>query len=472
MSQRIATLVVFSILLLGCATYEPPRDINTPYTFPNRGGDGPAVKPPPPTTRVFVSNALIKLGIDPNLGGAITYLSEANGTNMINNHDYGRQVQNSLYSGPVPYEPNGQKPHPAWATNGWNPVQVGDYSGTPARSIEWRKIDSTHLYTKATGIQWPLVNVPGECTMEHWYELRDNTVRVRSRTTVQRTDTSFYNPSYQETPSVYLNGPYHRFVSYQGDRPFTNDAISDRTFTNKSEVQYCSENWAAIVNGQGRGIGLYKPNEFNWGGGFWGSSQTGDEYDNATGYVAALPVDQMDYNGVYEYEYVLIVGSVNTIRQFAYSQPRPRNTPDFVFDTGRKGWSYFNTRDQGWPIQTTLNVRWEGLRPDRFRVASPFMFVPASNVPRLYIQAAFSTNATSAHLIWTRQGDNDFRHKPNQELDFPIIGDGQMRVYEIDLSRVASWQGVISRIGLEPTSIEGLQKGGLMRLKSVTTTRP
>lgn len=474
MCQQIFLYVLCSTLLLGCAVYEPPRDITVPYTFPNRSGGagGPSVSIPPPTTRVFISNQLIKLGIDPNLGGGITYLSELNEPNMINNFDYGRQIQTSLYSGPVPYEPNGQKPHPAWSNNGWNPIQVGDYKGTPAGSIEWRKIDSTRLYVRSNGIQWPLVNVFGECIMEHWYELRNNTVRVRSRTTVQRRDTTFYNPSYQETPSIYLNGPYYRFVTYQGTNPFTNDAVTERTYNNKAEVQYGNENWVAQVNRQGRGVGLYKPNEFHWGAAFWGQAETGGEFDNSTGYTTALPVDQMDHNGVYEYEYTLVVGSLADIRQFAYNQPRPRTVPDFVFSANRNGWSFYNTRDQGWPIQNTLNVRWEGTKPERFRVASPFMFFSASNVPKLYVQAAFLTNATTAHFIWTRLGDNDFRHKANQEIDFPIIGDGQMRIYEIDLSRVPTWQGAITRIALEPTDYSTVRKGGTMQLRSVTAARP
>jgi hypothetical protein len=470
-------LIVCSFLagtLFGCAVNIPPSDPAYPFPLPDRsqsGGQVGGVSPiPPPTTRVFVSNKFIRLGIDPNLGGGITYLSEVGQPNMVNNYDYGRQIQTSIFGGPIPY---GQSPEPALAGSGWNPIQVGDYRGTPAGSIEWRKIDSTRLYVKSNGIQWHLINSPGHCVMEHWYEIRDNTVRVKSRTTINRPDQTFYNPTYQEAPAIYLNTPYRRFTYYGGTRPYANAALSAfNEVTNKPVHHTATEEWVAMVNSQSRGLGLYHPGLTNYANNSYGEGNSQGEFDFSGVYMTGLPVDQIDYNGVYEYEYVLILGSVDDIRRFVYNQPRPRTVPDFVFDTGRKGWSYYNTRDQGWPIRNTMDVQWEGTKPEMFRVSSPFVFFPAADAPKLYVQAAFTTNATSARLIWTRIGDRDYRDKANQEVSFPINGDGQMRTYEVDLSRVGTWQGHITRFAIEPITHEGLQKGGQMKLKSVTATRP
>lgn len=72
----------------------------------------------------FIDNGTIKLGVSPDLGGAITYLSKSGrGKNVINNHDWGRQIQMSFFGGPVPYEEKGQKPKKHWAHIGWNPIQ-------------------------------------------------------------------------------------------------------------------------------------------------------------------------------------------------------------------------------------------------------------------------------------------------------------------------------------------------------------
>ena len=59
----------------------------------------------------WLQNDRIKLGVDLDLGGAITFLaSMKDGSNVINNFDLGRQVQLSFYGGPVPFEAKGQKP--------------------------------------------------------------------------------------------------------------------------------------------------------------------------------------------------------------------------------------------------------------------------------------------------------------------------------------------------------------------------
>ncbi len=60
----------------------------------------------------YIQNAYIKVGIDLSLGGAITYIADTKKQiNLINNFDWGRQVQMSFYSGPVPYEPGNKKAH-------------------------------------------------------------------------------------------------------------------------------------------------------------------------------------------------------------------------------------------------------------------------------------------------------------------------------------------------------------------------
>ena len=74
----------------------------------------------------FLENGSIKVGVDLDLGGAITWLSKADGVNRVNNFDHGRQIQLSYFSGPVPFETPDQKPSDHWRHLGWNPIQAGD----------------------------------------------------------------------------------------------------------------------------------------------------------------------------------------------------------------------------------------------------------------------------------------------------------------------------------------------------------
>jgi hypothetical protein len=50
----------------------------------------------------YLDNGVIRLGVDLNVGGTITYLSRS-GTeqNLVNSYDFGRQIQMSYYSGGV-----------------------------------------------------------------------------------------------------------------------------------------------------------------------------------------------------------------------------------------------------------------------------------------------------------------------------------------------------------------------------------
>src|ERR1700678_948641 len=103
-------------------------------------------------------------------GGSITFLANADGENIVNSADLGRQIQMSFYSGPVPYAPDGKQPAKAWEGLGWNPIQTGDYFGHPSRVIDFRQ-RANSIYVKCIPMHWPLDNVPGECTFEEWIRL-------------------------------------------------------------------------------------------------------------------------------------------------------------------------------------------------------------------------------------------------------------------------------------------------------------
>src|SRR6185312_7066462 len=98
----------------------------------------PAFAAPPsaePDMRVL-ANDRVKVGIDLNLGGAITWVSKANDSlNLINSFAWGRQVQMSFYGGPVPFVSGAKQPRKDWAGLGWNPIQVGDCFGHRAKVL-------------------------------------------------------------------------------------------------------------------------------------------------------------------------------------------------------------------------------------------------------------------------------------------------------------------------------------------------
>ena len=138
----------------------------------------------------YLDNGVIRVGVDLRLGGAITYLSPSPGAakehqghkghqevNVINSWDWGRQVQMSYYSGPVPFVVGDKHPSRNWAGLGWNPIQAGDDFGHGSRTVEHSN-DGKTLYVKCVPMQWPLDDVPGECTFESWLALDGAVVKA------------------------------------------------------------------------------------------------------------------------------------------------------------------------------------------------------------------------------------------------------------------------------------------------------
>ena len=271
---------------------------------------------------IYIQNQDIKLGVNLELGGAITYLSETTSAeNIINNYDWGRQIQMSFYSGPNPYIPeSGQQPHENWEFLGWNPIQSGDVGGYKSKVVaSYHGKDS--IYIKSIPMQWPLSNVPGECYFESSIKIKGNRVFVNNRILNHRIDKNQYVARSQELPAIYVNAPYHRLVTYKGDRPFENDAISEIPQNSETEAKWsywqATENWVAHLNEHNFGLGIYTPEVQSYIGGFYGKKGVGGTKDAATGYCAPILTEILDDNIVYDYSYNLCLGSLQEIRNMA-----------------------------------------------------------------------------------------------------------------------------------------------------------
>lgn len=404
----------------------------------------------------FVDNGTIRLGVNLNLGGSITYLADADDrTNIINHHDWGRQIQMSFYSGPQPFTPGGKQPSKTWAGLGWNPIQSGDYAGNRSRIIEHRN-DGKSIYVKCVPMQWPLDNEPGECTFESWIKLEDNVVKVRSRINNNRTDTTQYSGRGQELPAVYTNGPWYRLFSYTGDKPFTNGKLSrfTKTWTSFKDVDgspwehwTATENWAALVNDNDWGLGVFKPDTYSFIGGFFGTPGKGGSKDGPTGYISPIRNEILDHNIGYEYEYVLIVGTLEKIRSYVYEHSKRKSPPDYHFEKDRQHWVYRNATDAGWPIRGELNI---SLDKDDPQLIGPVGFWLARDVPKIYINAACRTQDTRARLFWGTHSESAFTEQ--RSVSFETRPDGQYHTYEIDLSSSPHYKGAITGLRLDPVS--------------------
>jgi len=245
-------------------------------TFPSTRSEANPMHNRPPEKMSFLQNETLRIGIDLNLGGAITYVADPrDGNNIINSRDWGRQIQQSYYCGPTPFG----GAHGGWKPWCWNPIGTGDVYGNPAKVLKSSN-DGKTLYIKSIPMQWALDNVPGECTFETWITLNGPTAHVRCRLTNDRSDKTQYPAHDQELPAVYTIGKLYRLMTYDGNAPFTNAPLRQVEGSSPRWANWkATENWAALVDDQDRGLGVFHEGVVHFLGGFHGKVHDGGPLD-------------------------------------------------------------------------------------------------------------------------------------------------------------------------------------------------
>ena len=427
----------------------------------------PDRKPNGRTNLKYLENDDLRIGIDLNLGGSITFLSAkrhgARRANIVNSYDLGRQIQMSYFSGPVPFLAGKHEPIPAWRHIGWNPIQSGDYHGHRSQVVGFRHQDDS-LYVRCIPKHWPLADVAAECQFESWVKLDGPAVHVRCRLVNRRTDKTQFSARDQELPAVYLNAPFHRLFSYTGNKPCAGQPLTK--IENDAQAAFpwarfrATEHWAALVDDDDFGLAVYQPDCPQFLGGFVGAHGQGDSADASTGYLAPTRREIIDHNITHEYTYSLIVGKLPELRRWAVTREAKRKLPAWTFAENRQGWYYANATDTGWPIRQMLDVRLTGNDP---QLHSPPSVWQAEKAPLVRIEAAFENCEATAQIFWNTLApphtSADFR------VDFPIVSDGSMRVYEVDLSQNKNYRNAVTSLRIDPVSRGGPEKG--VRLKSV-----
>jgi hypothetical protein len=417
----------------------------------------------------WLDNGQIKLGVDLNLGGAVTYLADAKtGENLINSYDWGRQVQMSFYSGPNPFIPAGKKIQPHWQGLGWNPIQSGDCFGFRSKVIRHTN-DGTTIYVQCIPMIWPLENAPGECTFECTFRLDGRVVQVTSRLNNARPDKTWYGARDQELPAVYTNGPYHKLMTYTGDKPYTGGALVE--IPKKpgaggiwADPWNATENWAALVNDDDFGLGVWHPGVYRFIGGFaCGQPGKGGPKDAPTGYISPIHREILDWNIVYEYRYVLIVDSLSNIRTYIYAHADKSTLPRYDFTKDRQHWIYTNARDTGWPIQGYLEIHADA---NDVQLYSPEAFWRAEPGHKLVITAAGKKNdgakTYQAQVFWKTAG-NAFSEE--NSMTFTIKADETFATYTLDIGTHTGYQGMITGLRLDPFHTAGADEW--VRIRSI-----
>lgn len=388
----------------------------------------------------YLDNGVLRLGVDDLKGGAIVYLRHLeDGRDIVNDYDLGREIQQSYYSGPADFDPQNNQ-HPSWNPWPWNPVAAGDAFGHASR-LEELTSDGNTLYIRSVPKQWALNDVDSECTLEQWITLDGHAVNLRCRLNNARSDTAFYAARHQELPAAYTNTSFRYLHAYIGDEPFTGDVVSAIPNPEGNAPPWAhfriTENWAALVDGNGWGLGVYHPGVFRANGGF---------HDNAfgavdCGHISPVRSEHIDHDIVYEYASHLVVGDLQTIRDWVYDHP-PQPSPHYDFGAGREGWTHVTTTDRGFP--------WPGFWRVELGVNDPFVVGPwdfwdAEDVPTLHVRARYEMGGPATAEIFFGSV-----FEAGRSVTFPVIDDGQFHTYAVDMTANPLYTGKIERIRFDP----------------------
>lgn len=317
---------------------------------------------------VYLENEYIRAGINLGWGGGVGYLTRvdkniqqviADGenkigvnyaskypestlvgdyVNLINSSTAGRSAQVSLYGlnmdteeytrgiyrttkGPWPY----------------NPVQCGDQWDTHSTVVDYR-IDDGEIYVKTRSQDWATCE-PTDSYTECTYSIDGKTVKAVNRfydwsglehNMVDASGEVVANKRNQEVPALSAVVPLHTMVLYEGSSPWTGGELT--TYKNLgywsvatgNAGQYLSttkaaESWAAWVNEENFGLGLYVPDI---------TKAVAGRHLNYTLNFSGLATDQIQFNyltflGVFalhtyealEYEFYLTADNVTTMRK-------------------------------------------------------------------------------------------------------------------------------------------------------------
>ena len=415
----------------------------------------------------YIENSEIKVGVNQDLGGAITWLSVPGRDNLINNADWGRQIQLSYYSGPHPFEPNGMKAHPAWKNWSWNPIQSGDVYRNRAKVVELTNT-GTKISLTSIPMQWALNNVPGDCLFKAELTINGPMLLIHYTLINQRKDTTQYKGAHQELPAVYTVSGLNRLMTYSGDKPFTGDALTQIENDYKKPFPWtrylATEGWVAAVGDDDWGIGVCNPAVYNYLGGLYGSSKNWNSTDGSTMYISPVSTEVLDHNIVFEFDLAVRVGKLDELRNYFTGIMSKRIPPAWDFANDRQHWVPMDCTDAGWPIQNGLRLT-IAKGNKKARIEGPIRPFRAETVQKLRITGSWKGLKGPGHVTWKQMG-NDKPAKP-LSATFTIPEGEKLTTVEVDLGSNPEFKGLITQFNVWLADNPG--DGGEVVISSIVT---
>jgi len=287
---------------LGCWKPEPPPVNMDQYSNP--------------AGNIFINNGRIKIGFNMSRGAGIHYISESNSeSNLINNYDTGRLIQQSYYGNNDGSSWEGAEPDGSAKPWAWNPVQGGSYDGQVSRINRWGQAGFC-FKSSVTPRHWANKNLIEEVTMEQTVCILSGTM-ARCHYVMKYTGSTRHTPKDHEMPAVFVDWSLQKLMAYKGNAPWTDQPIS--TITPPSQFgpiinsyhDDITERWAAWVNDTGYGLGIYFPNTQRI---VCYKYEAGSRHEESCCYLAPLVNSGLAPGETVEYDVYLAIANVTDMR--------------------------------------------------------------------------------------------------------------------------------------------------------------
>ncbi len=270
----------------------------------------------------FFENERYRVGVELAWGGGLSYFADKKCTvdgleNLLNHFDTGRLVQQSYYGMNRPPYVLGEFMGKPWC---YNPVQGGDRGGNKSKLVDMR-IGDGEVYVKCRPRDWGHDGGTTYAYMENVYRLDGDCLVVDNAFT----DYSGWDhqKSTQELPAFYTVSYLNNYYWYEGDKPWTGDALSCRSDLpfwpddwNYCTFRYAPENaetWSAFADDGGYGIGLFTPGAENTFAGRCSYNGSKDPGDASTNYIAPTRKVKLICYETLRYRYLICAGQLEQI---------------------------------------------------------------------------------------------------------------------------------------------------------------
>ena len=239
-------------------------------------------------------------------------------------------------------------------------------------------------------------------------------------------------------------------MSYTGDRPFTQDALTHVTNDWRKPWPWtrfvATERWAALVDDKNWGLGVFKDDGGEFHGGIHGDARSDDSMHGSTAYVAPIHMENFDHNIVYEHRTEYVVGQLDEIRK-RFNETATKTPPAWRFVKDRQHWTMRNAQDQGFPLKGQWQIKFG---PGKPRLESATQCWRSESAPALDLEIACTGQAATLRVCWKRLDDD--KYDAAKSLTLELNSDGQFHAYHLDVASAPHYRGLLTGLALEPVA--------------------